>query len=188
MPAPFLPSSIAAASGTVTVATGLLNARQAPSVACSTGVVSLRLGDTATRTGVYGDWWQISRNGATYWIHSDFASVAGAPAPAPTPTPTPTPTPAETLETTDALNLRSGPATTSSIIVVLAKGTKVSATEKNGAWRKVTVGSRTGWVHSDFLRAPGATSTPAPRPLPPQRPFARARRSISVSPPLPPRV
>ncbi len=151
------PSGITAAKGDVTVTSATLNARKAPSTECATGRVSLKLGDKATRTGVYGAWWRVTlASGGTYWIHSDYASVANASTPTPAPTPTPTPT--ETLQTTASLNLRSKASTSSSIIVVLAKGTKVQVIGSEGAWRKVTVGTRTGWVHSDYLAKPGSSS------------------------------
>ncbi|QTV79660.1 SH3 domain-containing protein [Microbacterium sp. NIBRBAC000506063] len=53
--------------------------------------------------------------------------------------------------TTGAVNMRSSASTSGSVITLLAKGTSVRVGESSGSWRKVTAGSRTGWVHSDYL-------------------------------------
>ena len=42
--------------------------------------------------------------------------------------------------------------TSAKVVDVLAKGTKVTVTASKGAWRNVTVGGQTGWVHSDYLK------------------------------------
>lgn len=150
-----VPSGVQEASGEVVVSTDVLNARQAPNTSCSTGVVQFRKGQTGTRTGTHGDWWRVSVSGKAYWMHSDYLEVEQAPAPTPPPAPEPTP-----AVTTDALNLRSGPALTAPVLTVLARGTAVSVTEQSGAWRKASVGGRTGWVHGDYLSAPGAAPKP----------------------------
>lgn len=148
-----VPSDVAPASGDVIVTTDVLNARQAPSTSCSTGLVQFRDGQKGTRTGTYGDWWRVVVSAKTYWMHSDFLRVEAAPAPTPAPA---EPTPAVT---TDALNLRSGPALTASVQTVLARGTTVTVTGSSGDWRSVTAGTRSGWVHADYLTASGAAVT-----------------------------
>lgn len=65
-------SSVTAAGGIVTVATAALNVRKAPTTSCSSGVIQVSRGSTYARTGIYGAWWRISVNGATYWAHSDY--------------------------------------------------------------------------------------------------------------------
>lgn len=55
--------------------------------------------------------------------------------------------------TTAALNLRSSPSTSGRIIKVLKKGTRVTVVGSKGVWRKVKVGSRSGWVHGSYLKA-----------------------------------
>jgi uncharacterized protein YraI len=57
------------------------------------------------------------------------------------------------MVTTADLNLRTSPSTSAKIITVLKKGTKVTVTASSGSWRKVAVGSRTGWVSAKFLKA-----------------------------------
>lgn len=58
--------------------------------------------------------------------------------------------------TTTSLNLRKSPSTSAKIITTLKKGTKVTVIGSKGTWRKVTVGSRTGWVAGKFLTSPPA--------------------------------
>lgn len=76
-------SSVTKASGYAKVTTGTLNARKAPTTACETGKVQVKEGQVFARTGIYGDWWRLTINGATYWSHSDYLDAA-------TVTPTPT--------------------------------------------------------------------------------------------------
>lgn len=193
-------SSVASASGTITVTTDALNARSAPSTACETGRTQLSKGTTAPRTATYGAWWRVTVSGAQRWIHSDYATVApvatpkptpqptptAKPTPQPTPKPTPKPTPTATpkppvakpvvMQTTAALNLRKGASTSAARITTLAKGTKVTISASSGAWRKVTVGSRTGWVDSRFL-----TSVPAAKPKPPATAPAKTTMQTTAS-------
>ncbi len=69
-------TSIAAASGFAAVTTGTLNARLAPSTACTTGTVQIGQGEVYARTGVYGAWWRLTIAGKTYWSHSDYLTDA----------------------------------------------------------------------------------------------------------------
>jgi uncharacterized protein YgiM (DUF1202 family) len=141
-------SSIAAASGTVVVTAAVLNARLAPSTSCSTGLVQLTQGQTAARTGLYGEWVRVSLSGKSYWVHSDFVAVKATTQNPIVVQPAPT---ATIMKTTTAVNLRSAASTSSKVIVVVAKGVKVSAIGTSGSWRKVIVGSRTGWIYGKYL-------------------------------------
>lgn len=53
--------------------------------------------------------------------------------------------------TTAGVNLRSGPSTSHSKIQLVDKGTKIKAAAKDGGWTFVSVGSRFGWISSDYL-------------------------------------
>jgi len=55
-------------------------------------------------------------------------------------------------KTTVNVNLRSSASTSAKILATLKKGTKVTVTASKGAWRKAKVGSRTGWIHGDYLK------------------------------------
>ncbi|MGJ9406031.1 SH3 domain-containing protein [Nesterenkonia aurantiaca] len=58
------------------------------------------------------------------------------------------------------LNARTGASATSSSVKVLSPGTKISITGKMGEWVSFQDGTRTLWVHSDFL-TPVPSSSPS---------------------------
>lgn len=66
-------------------------------------------------------------------------------------------------KTTAALNLRSGPATTYSVMLVIPFGGHVSyaGSTQNGFF-KVSYGSTQGWAHSDYLVPAGGSNTGDP--------------------------
>jgi uncharacterized protein YraI len=55
--------------------------------------------------------------------------------------------------TASALNLRSGPSTTDSVIVVMPQGAVVSVIGSSGGWFKVTYNGHTGWCSGMYLSA-----------------------------------
>ena len=59
-----------------------------------------------------------------------------------------------TLQTTNALNLRSGPSTRYAIIVGMPLGARVTtvASSPSNGFYKVKYGSLTGWAHGDWLK------------------------------------
>lgn len=55
--------------------------------------------------------------------------------------------------TASALNVRTGPGTTYSIITTIPQGTAVEITDVRGNWYKVNVGANTGaYVHSAYIK------------------------------------
>ncbi len=68
--------------------------------------------------------------------------------------------------TTDSLNLRSGPSSTSPVIVVMPAGAEVVVTgESSGGYLAVTWSSFQGFAHGDWIRT-GGTPQPAPPTVP----------------------
>ena len=53
--------------------------------------------------------------------------------------------------TTGGVNLRSGPSTSYGKVQLVDRGTKVKAAAKEGNWTFVSVGSKFGWISSDYL-------------------------------------
>jgi SH3-like domain-containing protein len=143
-------ASIRSAGGIVTVTVASLNARKAPSTTCDTGRTALGKSDNPRRTGIYGDWWRITHEGATYWIHSDYATVAA---------PESAISPAVAMRTTTAIPLRSAPRDDAAILRTVPSATTVTVTAKSGKWRKTTIGSQTGWLSSTRLTSAPATPT-----------------------------
>ncbi|MFS0867871.1 SH3 domain-containing protein, partial [Microbacterium sp. 179-B 1A2 NHS] len=144
-------SEVKAASGRVTVNSDSLNARKAPTTACSSGAIQLDRDDSPTRTGIYGAWWRITHNGATYWIHSDYASIEA---------PADTPPAAKAMYTSRAVQFRTAPGG-NGIVATLPTGTAVTVRATSGAWAQAEVGSDSGWLESDRLVAakPAAVKT-----------------------------
>ena len=98
-------------------------------------------------------WAAIAASVALVVTGSVVAAQAATAAPAITAThAAPTAAAKKTMITTADLNLRKSPSTSGKIITTLKKGTKVTVTGSSGSWRKVTVGTRTGWVAGKFLK------------------------------------
>ena len=64
-----------------------------------------------------------------------------------------------TLKTTGAVNLRSGPSTSNSVIRTLAANTSVEVTGTQGEWSNVRHNGTNGFIRSDLLSATGAASS-----------------------------
>src|SRR5262245_24964880 len=57
--------------------------------------------------------------------------------------------------TSDRVNLRTGPGTSYSVIVVVPANTEVLAyAGSSNGFRQVVYGQKTGWIHGDYLRSP----------------------------------
>ena len=56
------------------------------------------------------------------------------------------------------LNIRSSASTSARIVGKASDGTKVNVLSYSGSWARVTVGSITGWVHTDYLKDTGSSS------------------------------
>ena len=99
-------------------------------------VVKLAKGTKVTVVDRTSTWAAVKVSGKEGWVLlNKLGAVAGT-----------------TMTTTTALNLRASASTSAKVVDVLAKGTKVTVTASKGAWRNVTVGGQTGWVHSDYLK------------------------------------
>lgn len=127
-------SGVKSASGVYVSAKSSLTARKAPSASCGTGAKTISAGTALTRTGVYKDFTRVKAGSATWWVAT--STIKAAP----------------TKTVTSALNLRTGPSTSTTSMTVLKKGATVKVIATSGVWRKVVAGSRTGWVHSAYLK------------------------------------
>lgn len=107
-------------------------------------VTKVAPGTKVTVLDTFGTWRAVKVGTKTGWMPGSQLGVVPKPV---------------AMQTTTSLNLRASASTSAKVLVVLKKGTKVSVTATSGAWRKVTVGSRTGWVAGKYLKAVTATST-----------------------------
>ncbi|HLZ71923.1 MAG TPA: peptidoglycan DD-metalloendopeptidase family protein [Dehalococcoidia bacterium] len=98
------------------------------------------------------NWLPVQYNGQNGW--ADGVYLASAAAPAQT---------AASVLPADGLNLRSGPGTDQSVIIVIPGGSTVTilGAASNG-WVPVSYGSRAGWVEASYLGSGAAAPTAAP--------------------------
>lgn len=147
-----------AVTGSATVTSGL-NLRTGPST--DYNVIEVMPGGASVelRGDPQGGYFPLSYNGTTGWAHGDWLRAAGAdPSPAPS-NPDPAPDPGNSaapqyLYTSAAVNMRSGPSASDSVVWVIPPNTRVTITggSENGyypaEWAHVS-----GWMHGDFLVA-----------------------------------
>ena len=130
--------TIPKATTTTMQTTTSLNMRTSASTSAKI-ITTLKKGTKVSVTATKGAWRKVAVSGKTGWVHSDYLKTVS--------------TATKTVKTTTAsLNLRASASTSAKIITTLKKGTKVTVTASKGAWRKVTVSGRTGWVHGDYLK------------------------------------
>lgn len=165
-PAPTTPAPTPppATSGKTAVTTDDLNMRTGAGLG-NPVVLVIPSGATVTLTGQSANGYlQVTYNGRTGWSAQDWLRVSSGSVPVNTPTPSPTPAPPVTSTkgtgiTTDALNMRSGAATTFPVIQVIPASATVQLTGKSsGTFLEVTYSGKTGWSHRDWIK-PQETET-----------------------------
>ena len=103
------------------------------------------------------EWAKVKTStGVQGWCSKEYLTFGSTPSstPKPTPTPTPTPKPTGTAKTTDYLNLRTGPGTSYSVIITMAKGDTITVLDNssNKNWAQVeTRDGRQGWCSKEYL-------------------------------------
>ncbi|OAA93756.1 SH3 domain-containing protein [Clostridium coskatii] len=127
-----------------------LNLRTSPG---GSVIGSLANGTAVNILGTSGSWYKVTANGKSGYVSSSYISnsqsiVATAASVQSTTFKTGTVT---LSNKSSVLNLRSNP-WTGRIVSTLSSGTKVTITGTDGRWYKVTVGSLTGYVHSDYIK------------------------------------
>ncbi|EAY20179.1 hypothetical protein TVAG_021240 [Trichomonas vaginalis G3] len=115
-------------SATATPADGV-NVRSGPGTNYGR-IGGLLRGKSAPVTGSSGDWWQVSFNGRTGYVHSDYVSVQGS------------------VNSNIGVNIRSGPGTNYGRVGGLGNGAGVTIIGiRNGNWYKISQ----GWVCGDYI-------------------------------------
>ena len=96
-------------------------------------------------------WSRVSQNGTTGFIRSDLLSASGTATSA---------TPVMTQRTVSGVNMRSGPATTNSVIRLLPVNTSVDVLENQAnGWSRVRHNGTVGFIRSDLLSSGGGSSS-----------------------------
>ncbi|MGM0898522.1 MAG: D-alanyl-D-alanine carboxypeptidase family protein [Bacillota bacterium] len=106
-----------------------------------------------------GIWYKVKYGTKTGYVHSGYLTKIEEVAPEP-----PKATP-ETHFAKSNVNLRTGASTKHKIVLQIPKNGKVSYISKSGIWYKVKYGTKTGYVHSDYLAKIGAVA-PSKYPAP----------------------
>ena len=146
-------------------------------------------GDPISIIGESGKWYWIIADGKEGYIVKTCAQIAGdgeIPKPTATVKPTATPRPTAAPEEEDGeilyahakvgtaderLNMRKSPSTSAKILMVLAKGQKVSVTGETGSWYKISLNGTEGYVTRSYLSvSEQSEATPAPTVKPTEQP------------------
>jgi uncharacterized protein YraI len=134
--------------------TDRLNLRSGPGTSYST-VTVLPLGAVVTLTGQNTNGFRsVTWSGFSGWAYAEYLNFGT--------TPPPPPVPEDTATTTDALNLRTGPGATFSVILVMPRGAEVILTgQTSNGYRSVSYNGVNGWASADYLAAEGTVPVPA---------------------------
>jgi uncharacterized protein YraI len=155
----------AGTTGSATTTTDL-NLRVGPSYSDRV-ILVMPQGATVTLTGnSQNGFVSVAYQGRDGWAHSSYLSDGGGSSSEAAPAASAAPS--DTARTTSALNLRSGPGTGNSVILVMPSGATVSVTggAQNGFY-PVTYNGRSGWASGAYLSmggSGGGTTNAAPAP------------------------
>ncbi|WP_280770598.1 SH3 domain-containing protein [Salipaludibacillus daqingensis] len=143
-------------SGEVTASN--LNVRASASSSASI-ISSLRRGTKVDLLGKSGSWYKIKVGSRDGYIHSNFVKVSSSSSGSDSSSGGSSSSDLGTGEITASnLNVRASASSSASIISSLRRGTKVDLLGKSGSWYKIKVGSRDGYIHSNFVKASTSSS------------------------------
>ena len=126
--------------GAGTVTASALNMRSEPNTSSSV-VTCLPRGTVVVLTGQSDGWYQVAYRGSTGYMSSEYLSIS---------------TSADSAfgdgtVTGNAVNIRSGPSTSDSIVGSRSKGDTLSVIGVSDNWYKVSLNGTTGYIRSDYL-------------------------------------
>ena len=94
------------------------------------------------------DWYGVTVNGKSGYMFSEYITMNGSNSGS-----TDGSASSDTMRTTAYLNLRSGTGTDTNVLPVIPEGASVTVLEKTTSeWYKVSYGSRTGYVFTEYLK------------------------------------
>lgn len=158
------------------ITTDSLNMRSGPTTSYPV-ILVLPARATVTLTGnSSGLFLEITYSGRTGWAHRDWIQ----------PIATET-TPTSSATVTESLNMRSGPATSYSVVTVMPAGATVVLTgQQQNGFHSVSWNGQTGWAFSTYLRILPTTQpqpTIPPTPVPTQPPAPVPTQPVVTPPP-----
>lgn len=168
-------TAIAAQSAVINTSGSKLNMRSGPSTSYS---ITTTVPNYATVSVLQkgSSWSLISYQGYTGYVSSSYlrfitGTVAATPTktpvitatPVPTATPAPVCTDAKIKTAGSALNMRSGPAATYSVMCCIPNGTAVTVLSRGSSWSMISWQNYTGYVSNTYLVFTSAAATPTQR-------------------------
>jgi mannosyl-glycoprotein endo-beta-N-acetylglucosaminidase len=126
------------------------------SKASTTGSILARLsrGTSVTVDSASGDWSKVKVNGKSGYVSSKYLSSTKLSTDIAENT-----TKYVNVDADSSLLLRQKASTSSSMLSRLKRGTSVNVLSSSGSWDKVTVGGKTGYVHSEYLSTSKVTTS-----------------------------
>lgn len=140
--------------GTAAVTTNL-NLRTGP--ATSFAVLAVMPGGTTVTvvSGPSSGWYQVTYQGQTGWASGQYLTVTPGSEPQ-------EPTGTGTATVLQGLNLREGPGTTYTVLLVMPSGAAVTVVSNpGGGWVQVSYQGTTGWASAQYLALSSSSSTTA---------------------------
>ncbi|KZE40038.1 hypothetical protein AV656_01805 [Bhargavaea cecembensis] len=149
-------TSAAPASGSDTVISQVdrLNVRAQPTTS-SAVLLKLNRGDQATSRGTSGGWTEVTVNGTSGWVSSQYITASSA-----EPESQKVKSENETFTVAvSALNVREKPDLNAGKAAVVREGETYPITETSGNWVRLSIGGKEGWVYSFHgIRSSGGVS------------------------------
>ncbi|MGM0835897.1 MAG: SH3 domain-containing protein [Bacillota bacterium] len=146
----------ASTSQTATVTTDGLNIRSEPSTQ-SKVIGTLANGTVVNVLNKKSDWLQISYDGETGWIHSDYADIHNGS----TDTPSKKKRSSSATISVSGLNVRSEPNLNGKIVDQISQGTDVTIISERNNWFEIEYANgNTGWVAGWFLERKSLSFNP----------------------------
>jgi uncharacterized protein YgiM (DUF1202 family) len=114
-----------------------LNLRRGPSRTYSL-ITTLKQNSRVQVINNIGDWWRVRFNNYEGYVYSEYLSNVPVSVYA-------------YVRPASGLNLRNGPSTTYSSIMVLRQNTKIQVINNTGDWWRIRFGNYEGYVYSEYL-------------------------------------
>ncbi|NEY19415.1 SH3 domain-containing protein [Bacillus ginsengihumi] len=131
------------------------------STASTSGSVlaSLNPGTSVTVISTSGAWSKVKAGSQTGYVHSEYLTTTKPSSTSSSSSTTKTTTKYVNVDKGSHLILRSTASTSGSVLASLDPGTSVTVLSTSGEWSKVQVGSKTGYVHTEYLTTTKPSST-----------------------------
>ena len=121
----------------------------------------------AIHWGIPG-WVWVTSNGVTGYVSSDYVTIGGSGSPQT----------AVVEVSSDSLNLRASASTGAAVLTQIPNGAKLSVTDVNSGWAKVTYNGTSGYVSADYIRMGSSGSSSATKTASTSSSAASTRKAV----------